>query len=205
MIRIYDIDDNIDVNEELQAILPQIPKWCLDKVLSYRFNIDRYLCAKSFIMLEEMLRENFGLNFCPEFSYCSNGKPYLREHPYIYFNISHCHKGIACAVMDEPVGIDIEEIQFDVELAGVILNRDELEAVRSSDDPAVKFTEFWTRKESFLKLTGDGLRDNMKDVLAGAHEVSFTTAINQSAAYVCSTAIWKKKDPALLCHSSTNL
>ena len=191
MIRIFDIPDGFDASAELEELLPLLPKWRLDKAMSYRFDIDKFQCAKSFLMLEDMLREHCGLAVCPEFSYDSHGKPYFRDYPEIFFNISHCHRGIACAVMDKPVGIDIEEIQYDEDLAKVIFNPEELEAVRSADEPAVKFTEFWTLKESLLKLTGEGLRDNLKDVLSGTDEVAFTTEINQSAGYVYSTAIWK--------------
>ena len=188
MILIFNIDEDFDAEAGFRAIMPYIPMWRLDKAMSYRFDIDRFLCAKSFLMLEDVLREHFGLAGCPEFSYDSHGKPYFREHPEIFFNISHCHRGIACAVMDRPVGIDIEEIQFDESLAKVIFNPEELEAVRSAEEPAVKFTEFWTRKESFLKLTGEGLRDDLKDVLSGAGEVAFTTGINRPAGYVYSAA-----------------
>lgn len=191
MIRIFDIPDGFDASAELEELLPLLPKWRLDKAMSYRFDIDKFQCAKSFLMLEDMLREHCGLAVCPEFSYDSHGKPYFRDYPEIFFNISHCHRGIACAVMDKPVGIDIEEIQYDEDLAKVIFNPEELETVRSADEPAVKFTEFWTLKESLLKLTGEGLRDNLKDVLSGTDEVAFTTEINQSAGYVYSTAIWK--------------
>ena len=191
MIRIFDIPYGFDASAELEELLPLLPKWRLDKAMSYRFDIDKFQCAKSFLMLEDMLREHCGLAVCPEFSYDSHGKPYFRDYSEIFFNISHCHRGIACAVMDKPVGIDIEEIQYDEDLAKVIFNPEELAAVRSADEPAVKFTEFWTLKESLLKLTGEGLRDNLKDVLSGTDEVAFTTEINQSAGYVYSTAIWK--------------
>ena len=189
MIQIYDIPDGFDASAELERLLQGLPQWRLQKALSYRFDIDRFLCAKSFLMLEDMLREHCRLAVCPEFSYDSHGKPYFRDYPEIFFNISHCHRGIACALMDRPVGIDIEEIQYDADLAKVILCPEELEAVRSADEPAVKFTELWTRKESFLKLTGEGLRNDMKDVLSGTDEVSFTSGINRPAGYVCSTAI----------------
>ncbi len=189
MIQIFDIPDGFDTTEELEKLLPRLPQWRLQKVLSYRQVIDRFLCAKSFLMLENMLREHFGLTGCPEFSYDSHGKPCFRDYPGIFFNISHCHRGIACAVMDKPVGIDIEEIQFNEDLAKVIFNPEELEAVRSADEPAVKFTEFWTRKESFLKLTGEGLRDNLKDVLSDANEANISTGINRPVGYVYSTAI----------------
>ena len=192
MIRIFDIVEDFDAAAEFRAVLSHIPKGRLDKAMSYRFDIDRFLCAKSFLLLEEMLRQNFGLDCCPEFSYGSNGKPYFRDFPDICFSISHCHRGIACAVLDRPVGIDIEVIQYDYNLADVILNPEELAIVRSAYDPDVRFTEFWTRKESFLKLTGEGLRDNMKDVLSGAEDVNFTTGINRRAGYVYSTAIWGK-------------
>mgnify|MGYP003312990571 CR=1 FL=1 len=191
MIQIFNIPNGFDTSGELKKILPHIPQWRLRNVLYYRQDIDKFLCAKSFLMLEDMLRENFGLAECPEFSYESHGKPFFQNYPEIFFNISHCRRGIACAVMDKPVGIDIEEIQYDEDLAKVIFNSEELEAVRSADEPAVKFTELWTRKESFLKLTGEGLRDDMQDVLSGIDEVFFTTRIICPAGYVYSTAIWK--------------
>lgn len=199
MIQIFDIPNGFDAASELKKLLPLLPQWRLQKALSYRQNIDRFLCAKSFLMLEDMLRENFGLAHCPEFSYGSHGKPYFSDYLGIFFNISHCHRGIVCAVMDKPVGIDIEEIQFDEDLAKVIFNPEELEAVRSADEPEVKFTEFWTRKESFLKLTGEGLRDNLKDVLSDANEATISTGINRSAGYIHSVAIWENKIPARLC------
>ena len=62
----------------------------------------------------------------------------------------------------------------------------------------MKFTEFWARKESFLKLTGEGLRDNLKDVLSDANEATISTGINRSAGYIHSVAIWEEKLPARL-------
>ena len=91
--------------------------------------------------------------------------------------------------MDKPVGIDIEAIQFDEDLANVIFNAEELDAIKSSDEPAVKFTELWTRKESFLKLTGEGLRDDLKNILYDVNKTIITTEINRPAGYVYSIAI----------------
>lgn len=193
MIQFFDIPNGFDASAELKELLQRLPQWRLQKALSYLQDIDRFLCAKSFLMLEDVLRENFELAKCPEFSYGDHGKPFFREYPGIFFNISHCHKGIACAVMSNPVGIDIEEIQYDEDLASIILNSEELEAVKSAEEPALKFTEFWTLKESFLKLTGEGLRNDMKDVLSKTNEVAFNTGINRSTGYFYSTAIWKNQ------------
>lgn len=188
MIQIFDIPENFDVSSELRDILPRLPQWRLSKALSYRHDPDRFLCAKSFLMLEEMLRTAYGLDHCPEFSFGSHGKPYFQCRPDIFFNISHCRRGIACAVLDRPVGIDIEEIQYDENLASVILNPEEIAAVGRSEEPEVIFTGLWTLKESFLKLTGEGIKDNMKNVLSETDDVSFSTEARRSASYVYSVA-----------------
>lgn len=188
MVQVFDISDKLDISKILPDVLNRLPCWRLKKALAYRFETDRFLCAKSFLMLEEMLRQNCGLDTCPEFSYESNGKPYLKERPDIFFNISHCRKGIACAVSDRPIGVDIEEIQYDGHLAEIILNASELEAVRKSAEPSIEFTTFWTCKESCLKLTGEGIRDDMKNILSDTTGICLKTEINRSAGYVCTVA-----------------
>lgn len=188
MIRIYDIDESFGFAEELRDMLPRLPQWRRQKALSYRRDIDRFLCAKSFLMLEDMLREGFGLEKCPEFSFGSCGKPFFRDFPDIHFNISHCRRGIACMADTGPVGVDIEEIHYHEDLADVVLSPVELSIVLASDERDVKFTELWTLKESFLKLTGEGLRDDMRDILSGTSGISFTTEVRRDSGYVCSTA-----------------
>lgn len=59
MILIFNIDEDFDAEAGFRAIMPYIPMWRLDKAMSYRFDIDRFLCAKSFLMLEDVLREHF--------------------------------------------------------------------------------------------------------------------------------------------------
>ena len=38
------------------------------------------------------------------------GKPYLSEHPDFYFNISHSGEYVLCAIDNNPIGVDIEEV-----------------------------------------------------------------------------------------------
>lgn len=191
MISIFDIKGEID---DLKEILFLLPDWRRRKALSYHFPIDRFLCAKSFLMLEQMLRSKYGLDNCPEFSCGTNGKPYLKEYPGIYFNISHCRKGIACAVCDCPVGIDIEEIQPGLEIRDLVLNQEEKAAVEMSEEPDLEFTRLWTRKESILKLTGEGIKNDMRNVLSEAHGVRIETIVNRDASYVLSVAMNENTD-----------
>lgn len=191
MTRVYHIPEDADISSAVPDMLARLPLWRREKALSFRYDIDRFLCAKSFLVLEEMLRARYGIEHCPEFSYERNGKPYIREYPGIFFNISHCRRGIAVVVADRPVGVDIEEINYDATLAGVILNQEELSAVRAAENADVKFTTFWTLKESFLKLTGEGIKDDMKNVLSEADGVRFTTEVRRSDGFVFSSATFK--------------
>ena len=91
----------------------------------------------------------------------TNGKPCLLDST-IHFNLSHSGHFAACAVSDAPVGLDIQVIS---PCRDAVLRRcfclDEQEYVRSSTDPDEAFTEVWTKKESYLKALGLGLRKAM--------------------------------------------
>lgn len=187
VIATYDIPPDADLEGALRETISHIPEWRRLKALSYRFDIDRFLCAKSFLVLENLLK-SYGLTECPEFSYSTFGKPYFTEYPDIHFNISHCSRGIACAVSDNPVGIDIEKIQYNDLTAQKVLDSDEYKKTKASCNPAGTFTEFWTKKESLLKLTGQGLVDNMRDVLAVAEGIRFRSVMNKEKDYVFSLA-----------------
>ena len=142
---------------ELSEALSGLPEWRLRKALSYRFDIDRYTCAQAYKLLRELLSENYCITGDVEFDYHTDGKPFLKDYPEIHFNFSHCRRAVLCAVGDSPLGVDVEQIQYDPDLARIVLSPRELAATESSQDPALAFTELWTRKESLLKLLGTGL------------------------------------------------
>ena len=49
------IVDEKEIRNQLNVILEKIPLWRKEKVLSYKNDIDRYLCAKAFMLLREGL------------------------------------------------------------------------------------------------------------------------------------------------------
>lgn len=98
------------------------------------------------------------------FAYGANGKPMLfPTGSELRFNLSHSGGYAACAVTSgRDVGIDLEEVRplADLEaVAAQFFSPVENEALL--DLPAAGrlrgFYECWTRKEAFLKATGDGL------------------------------------------------
>lgn len=59
-------------------------------------------------LLAEMVKTRYGYDFWKEADpvvRTETGKPYLRLHPELFFNISHSGDWIACALGDAPVGL----------------------------------------------------------------------------------------------------
>lgn len=95
----------------------------------------------------------------------AQGKPYLKNSPF-YFNISHSHAYVVCAVGLEELGIDIQYHKHgNIErLAKRTLTRKEWEEFLYSTDKTHFFYERWSEKESYLKYTGEGIRSDMREL-----------------------------------------
>lgn len=86
------------------------------------------------------------------------GKP-LSTREGIYFNISHGHRIVALACAEVPVGIDVESPRRVTENAMKRSCSDrEWEWILSSGNQQEDFLRLWTLKESYVKMTGTGLR-----------------------------------------------
>jgi 4'-phosphopantetheinyl transferase len=105
------------------------------------------------------------------FSLGERGKPGV-EGPW-RFNLSHSHDWAVCAAAwDLPVGIDIEaprEIRDAEHLARQFFTSDEQRMVCSGPQNRLehRFLTVWTRKEAFVKATGNGLYTDLGDFTAG--------------------------------------
>ena len=84
-----------------------------------------------------------------------------KEEQPLYFNLSHAKEYAACAISDEPVGIDVECVKTrDVEHMDKILHPQEMAILSFVTNPEEKkkfFYECWVTKESYLKNLGLGL------------------------------------------------
>lgn len=86
-----------------------------------------------------------------------NGKPVLKGLP-ICFNISHCKGMVVCALSDCPVGVDVEkERRISKSLVRKTCNDWEKSYILNHDY-IKSFLELWTLKESWMKMTGVGMR-----------------------------------------------
>lgn len=130
----------------------------------YRFMEDRMRCLGAGLLLR------FATGFDDDDTdFGPNGKPFFPAHPEICFSLSHSGDLVVCAVSQRTVGADVEEIKPVRESNLFIARRyftkeeqDELaltkpDPEKTAFDPSV-FTKIWTRKEAYVKMTGEGIQ-----------------------------------------------
>ena len=187
MIRVSVFDDmSLCTDAEVERMLPSVPEPRRSYALRFKHTFGKFACLKSYLMLAELLHEEFGLDkFGMETG--EHGKPFLAAHPEIHFSISHCQKAIAVVVSDNPVGIDVESFRtFNEGLLDKSMNAAEKADILSSEVPEEKFVSYWTCKEAVFKMQGTGITDNLHDILSGG--VTTGTKINREKGYALSVA-----------------
>lgn len=177
------IDEHID-DFDLAAGLQEISEQRREQALRFKFERGQRTCVLAYLLLKRALREEFGITENPLFEYGEHGKPSIVGHPEIFFNLSHCKEAVACAVSRRPVGIDVESVrEYKESLARYTMNDSEMSQILSAERPNVAFIRLWTMKEARLKLTGEGISRNMKQVLVGDNH-NYTTVECLEKGYV---------------------
>lgn len=112
------------------------------------------------------------LNQAPEklsFAYTAHGKPYLANHPSLFFNLSHSNQWALYAItLEEKIGVDIEYLLKEIDgevLATRFFSSYESKLLHeiSADKKQTAFFRLWTCKEAFIKAVGEGLSFPLKD------------------------------------------
>lgn len=86
------------------------------------------------------------------------GKPYLDGVKDFYFSVSHSDDIIVFCASNKPVGIDVEhKTGRYMDIARRFFTTDEYECLSSSTDKEREFLTLWTKKESYIKMIGEGL------------------------------------------------
>lgn len=121
-------------------------------------------------LLHYALCEELGYSFesTKPFSigYGEKGKPYLTEYPGIHFNLSHSGDYVCCAAGDVPVGVDIQEkVKVHEKLAERFFTPADqrMLAECGEEERQDLFFRMWSIKESYLKLTGEGLSGGLAE------------------------------------------
>jgi 4'-phosphopantetheinyl transferase len=103
-----------------------------------------------------------------------NGKPSLAGYPDFYFNISHSGEYVVMAYGNVPVGVDVEQLRDkETRVAERCFTKEEFSYISQTDDKyGERFFKIWTMKESYLKLTGQGISVPINSFYVNPDELS---------------------------------
>lgn len=109
-------------------------------------------------LLAELYRTHVGEKM-PEIAVTDRGRPYFTAGEW-HFSISHTPRRVFCALSRNPVGIDAEELDREVNLrlADKILSPAERARFDAARDKRLALLTFWVLKEAAVKRSGEGLR-----------------------------------------------
>ncbi|MCD8084702.1 MAG: 4'-phosphopantetheinyl transferase superfamily protein [Clostridiales bacterium] len=166
--KIYLLDVSMEaVEAERQLQMVETLKGMLsdrrrEKVEMLRLPQDQLLSLGAGYLLDLGLSE-YGLRECEAtFGTAGNGKPVLLNDPEIHFNLSHSGTMAMAVFSGREAGCDVErEREARMPLAKRFFCREEYEdlaALPEGSSRNHRFTRYWTLKESFLKVTGEGMR-----------------------------------------------
>ncbi|MEE6450281.1 4'-phosphopantetheinyl transferase superfamily protein [Gottfriedia acidiceleris] len=95
-----------------------------------------------------------------------HGKPIASYPNNVHFNVSHAGIWVVCIVDEQPVGIDVEQIQVvDLEIARDFFMKEEYDFIIDSTDIEGQYRRFfqiWTMKECYVKAIGEGLNKSLQ-------------------------------------------
>lgn len=146
-----------------------------EKCGGYKKEEDKKLCIAADMLLRKVLSKKLCI---PQkelvFAVTDKGKPYLEDNA-CYFSIAHSGKYVVVAVNENyPVGVDIERIrpikaavvrhifsEYDKEF--VFGSSGVSDCVIEDRETLGRFFRVWTYKEAYVKMTGEGITDNVKN------------------------------------------
>lgn len=181
------------------------PEWRAAAVRRYRMKEDRIRSAWAELLLRAVLEETCGIpRTVPRILRREDGKPYVSgEMPcgsagglYVpEISLSHSGPWAAASIGPVPHGIDVE-VPRNPEMIPGIAERwflpAEAEVLRKAPEAerTELFLRFWTVKESFLKMTGTGLREGPQaadalQLLSGGSTAAFTAVLPDGAVLSC--------------------
>lgn len=147
--------------------LAKIPADRKEKILRMKNKEARMRSLTAGLLLQYMLCEETGLDYETaepfQIRYGEKGKPYPARELSVHFSLSHSGDYVCCAIGDGPVGIDIQQKTEGKErlerLAERFFTCSEKRMLSECEKEQRRdlFFRMWSIKESYLKLTGEGL------------------------------------------------
>lgn len=172
-IHLY-ILDTAQIAADASVYAPCISAARVEQARAFQFDADIRRALGAELCLHHALEKHMP-GYCPppEYRRLPGGKPVLLVEN-LHISLAHAAERAVCAISDMPVGVDIEHAGRDIDrLASRMLGPDE------TGDPLSQ----WVAKESYVKLTGEGLSKGMRSFIASENEI-----LDRTGAPLCKIA-----------------
>ena len=104
-----------------------------------------------------------------QIQYGEAGKPSIVQYPEFCYSLSHSGKWVICGVHSKELGADIQEmLPWNMRLAKRFFAEEEYERlvhIREEKPKTQMFYKMWSAKESYGKLTGEGIGKGISQYL----------------------------------------
>lgn len=148
--------------QSFEKSLQLLPPERREYVLHFKQPKDQKRSALAWLLLAYGLRKEYGMEEVPKIRKAASGKPFFPGENMPFFNLSHSGDFAGCALHDQEIGLDIQKITEPRDsLIRRVCTPGELASLKSSRD----FCRIWAMKESAVKLTGEGITGNFRDIL----------------------------------------
>lgn len=157
---------------EDKSVLKNLPRLRQEKCLWYHKSDDRRRCLGAGLIINEIAGKS-------PLSLTQNGKPFCCG---THFNVSHSGRYVIGIASDKETGCDIEYMdKAPLEVAEKFFYRSELDLINHSSDKSHAFWQLWTLKESYMKMTGEGMSLALDRFEVNVFDLSVTrTGIKQN-------------------------
>ena len=155
MVNIYYLKlDNFKIDDHFEKVFSDVRIEKLKQITNEEVRLERIAAE---VLLQYAFKE-YGFDIPKEYAYDNLGKPTASD---VYFSITHTKGAVMVAVSNNPVGVDLEmRRNIDEKIASRILTKEELDFYNEHKGSEY-LLDCFVRKESFFKMTGEGIGSNL--------------------------------------------
>ena len=171
MVNIYYLKlDNFKIDDHFEKVFSDVRMEKLKQITNEEVRLERIAAE---VLLQYAFKE-YGFDIPKEYAYDNLGKPTASD---VYFSITHTKGAVMVAVSNNPVGVDLEmRRNIDEKIASRILTKEELDFYNEHKGSEY-LLDCFVRKESFFKMTGEGIGSNLtkesiEDILNSSKQVA---------------------------------
>ncbi len=143
-----------------QDLLCLLPPEQHRRVTAYHKDQDRTRSLFGRLLLLSTVHRLFHIPYrACDLAFGRYGKPFLPDVPDFHFSISHAERRVVFAFAPCPLGVDVERLKaYDPRIAARFFTPEEQCELTGASGSIRTFYQIWTRKEAFIKATGEGMK-----------------------------------------------